>query len=170
MRLVGMGQAANVMYTNNRAWTYDVATIGFRYHMANLHAAIGLAQLAKIDRISRARRDLCRQYNSSLANIPEVRTPETDFRDVVPFLYYIRVPGDMRDALRSYLFDRGIDTGIHWQPGHTFSLFKNCKKGDLAVTEALSKQILSLPLHSDMSADTVNRISEAIASFAKAST
>jgi len=169
MRLVGMGQAANVMYTNNRAWTYDVATIGFRYHMANLHAAIGLAQLAKIDRISQARRNICRQYNSLLANLPNVRPPETDFHDVVPFLYYIRVSGGMRDALRSYLFDRGIDTGIHWQPGHTFSLFKDCKKGDLTVTEALSGQILSLPLHSDMSAKMVIRIAEAIASFIKAS-
>ncbi len=40
MRLVGMGQSASVMYQNQRAWTYDVKGIGFRDHMANLHAAI----------------------------------------------------------------------------------------------------------------------------------
>ncbi|HEV7180377.1 MAG TPA: DegT/DnrJ/EryC1/StrS family aminotransferase, partial [Candidatus Baltobacteraceae bacterium] len=38
MRLVGMGQPAEVMYQNQRAWTYDVKHLGFRYHMANLHA------------------------------------------------------------------------------------------------------------------------------------
>ena len=51
LRLVGMGQSATVMYKNQRAWTYDVEMIGFRDHMANLHAAIGLAQLSKIDKI-----------------------------------------------------------------------------------------------------------------------
>ena len=46
MRLIGMGQPASVMYTNSRAWTYDMRGLGFRYHMANLHGAIGLARLA----------------------------------------------------------------------------------------------------------------------------
>jgi len=55
MRLVGMGQPATVMYQNQRAWTYDVKYVGFRYHMANLHAAIGLSQLAKMDVISSTR-------------------------------------------------------------------------------------------------------------------
>jgi dTDP-4-amino-4,6-dideoxygalactose transaminase len=165
MRLVGMGQAANVMYTNNRAWTYDVATIGFRYHMANLHAAIGLAQLAKINRIAEARRSLSRRYNSMLFAIPEVRTPKTDFHDIVPFLYYIRVPAAARDGLRKHLFECGIDTGIHWQPGHHFSLFKDCRKGDLSVTEKLSGEILSLPLHSDMTSALVQRVVDGIATY-----
>ena len=43
MRLMGMGQSPSLMYRNERAWTYDVTRLGFRYHMANLHAAIGLA-------------------------------------------------------------------------------------------------------------------------------
>src|SRR5712664_2151887 len=42
MRLIGMTQPSTVMYQNQRAWTYDMKEIGFRYHMANLHAAIGL--------------------------------------------------------------------------------------------------------------------------------
>ena len=42
LRLVGMGQKSSIMYKNQRAWTYDVKRLGFRYHLANLHAAIGL--------------------------------------------------------------------------------------------------------------------------------
>src|SRR2546428_11647564 len=60
MRLIGMSQPAKVMYTNARAWTYDMRGIGFRYHMANMHAAIGLAQIAKMDRIAESRRAACR--------------------------------------------------------------------------------------------------------------
>jgi dTDP-4-amino-4,6-dideoxygalactose transaminase len=165
MRLIGMSQPSKIMYSNARAWTYDVATLGFRYHMPNLHAAIGLAQLAKMDRIAKARRSLCCQYNVRLADIPHVRVPKTSFDDVVPFLYYIRVPARVRDALRCHLSERGIDTGIHWPPGHSFSLFKSCRKGSLDVTDAVSSEILSLPLHSDMSAAMLNRVVEAIGDF-----
>jgi dTDP-4-amino-4,6-dideoxygalactose transaminase len=165
MRLIGMGQPASVMYTNARAWTYDMRTIGFRYHMANMHAAIGLAQLAKIDVISESRNSACRYYNEQLRDIPEVVVPKTDFHDVTPFLYYVRVPGDRRDALRAFLAERGIDTGIHWQPGHWFTLLKDCRRGDLSVTDRVGHEVLSLPLHSKMKSETLDRVIAGIRDF-----
>jgi dTDP-4-amino-4,6-dideoxygalactose transaminase len=165
MRLIGMGQPATVMYTNARAWTYDMRAIGFRYHMANMHAAIGLAQLAKMDVISASRNSACRYYNERLGDVPEVIVPKTDFHDVTPFLYYIRVPGDKRDALRAYLAERGIDTGIHWQPGHWFTLLKDCRRGDLSVTDRVGHEVLSLPLHSKMSSETLDRVISGIRDF-----
>lgn len=165
MRLVGMGQPSQVMYQNRRAWTYDVKSLGFRYHMANLHAAIGLAQLGKMDEISRSRREAALFYNSQLAGVPGVRIPETDLQDITPFLYYIRVPEDQRDALREHMGSLGIDTGIHWQPGHWFSMFKDCRRGDLTVTESIGKTILSLPLHSKMAPEDQRRVVEAVRSF-----
>lgn len=165
MRLIGMSQPAQVMYTDARAWTYDLRTQGFRYHMANLHAAIGLEQLAKIQRISSSRREACRYYNAGLKTVPGVATPKTDFHDVTPFLYYIRVPGDKRDALRSHLSAAGVDTGIHWQPGHWFTLLKNCRRGDLTVTDRVGHEVLSLPLHSDMSTATLDRVISAVSDF-----
>jgi len=165
MRLIGMGQPATVMYTNSRAWTYDMRTIGFRYHMANLHAAIGLAQLAKMDVISESRNSACRYYNEGLVDIPEVIVPLTDFHDITPFLYYIRVPGDQRDALRAYLAERGIDTGIHWQPGHWFTLLKDFRRGDLSVTDRVGHEVVSLPLHSKMPTETLDRVISGIRGF-----
>jgi len=165
MRLVGMTQPTNIMYNNERAWTYDVKQLGFRYHMGNLHAAIGLAQLKKIDRISETRQAACKYYNKMLRGIPEVRIPETNFKDITPFLYYIRVPCERRDALREYLFKNGVDNGIHWQPGHWFTLLKKCKKDDLAITDKVGKEILSLPLHSFMTTKTIDHISRMVQNF-----
>jgi dTDP-4-amino-4,6-dideoxygalactose transaminase len=165
MRLIGMGQPTSVMYQNRRAWTYDVKRLGFRYHMANLHAAIGLAQLAKLDEITLSRQAACRRYNERLSQVPGVRVPQTDFRDVTPFLYYIRVPEDRRDALRAGLAEQGIDTGIHWQPGHWFTFLKDCPRGDLSVTDQVGRQVLSLPLHSRMGAETVDRVCSGVAAF-----
>jgi dTDP-4-amino-4,6-dideoxygalactose transaminase len=165
MRLIGMTQPARVMYRNERAWTYDMRAIGFRYHMANLHAAIGLAQLAKMGRISESRRSYCRYYNERLGRIGGLRVPATDFTDITPFLYYIRVPEARRDGLRAHLKERGVDTGIHWQPGHRFTLFKDCRRGDLSVTDRVGNEILSLPLHSMMSRATLDRVIGGITSF-----
>ncbi len=167
MRLIGMGQPASVMYGNQRAWTYDVKRLGFRYHMANLHGAIGLSQLAKMPEITRSRQMACRMYNEMLADIPEVRTPLSTFESVTPFLYYIRVPVEKRQPLRDHLKERGIDTGIHWQPGHWFSLLQDVRRGDMDVTERVGNEILSLPLHSKMEHDTVKYIVNAIHAFFK---
>lgn len=165
MRLVGMGQPAEVMYQNQRAWTYDVKHLGYRYHMANMHAAIGLSQLAKIEFISKTRRETGLRYNQALSSVRGVRVPATNFDGITPFLYYIRVPATDRDDLRAFLKARNIDTGIHWQPGHWFSLFKDCKRGDLTVTEAVGHEVLSLPLHSNMSEATQQRVVDGVTEF-----
>jgi dTDP-4-amino-4,6-dideoxygalactose transaminase len=166
MRLVGMGQSAAVMYQNQRAWTYDVKRLGFRYHMANLHAALGLAQLAKFERIASTRRETCRFYNERLADLAEVKIPRSRFDgDITPFLYYVRVPAESRDELRAHLKARGIDTGIHWQPGHWFTLFRHCRRGDLPVTERVGHEILSLPLHSCMPRADAERVVDGIRGF-----
>ncbi|HKV35401.1 MAG TPA: DegT/DnrJ/EryC1/StrS family aminotransferase [Pyrinomonadaceae bacterium] len=165
MRLIGMTQPAKVMYTNERAWTYDMRALGFRYHMANMHAAIGLAQLEKIDSIAESRNSACRYYNERLRDVAEVKVPQTDFHDITPFLYYIRVSGDRRDALRAYLRERDIDTGIHWQPGHWFTLFKDCRRGDLSVSDRVGNEVLSLPLHSMMTKETLDRVIAAVRDF-----
>jgi dTDP-4-amino-4,6-dideoxygalactose transaminase len=165
MRLIGMGQPSSVMYQNQRAWTFDVSRLGFRYHMANMHAAIGLAQLAKMEDITKTRREACCYYSERLAGLPEVKVPNTDFSSVTPFLFYIRVPEHARGPLREHMRQRGIDSGIHWQPGHWFTLLKDCRKDDLAVTERVGREILSLPTHSRMTREEMERVAESVASF-----
>jgi dTDP-4-amino-4,6-dideoxygalactose transaminase len=165
MRLIGMGQPASEMYGNRRAWTYDVKGLGFRYHLANLHAAIGVAQIKKLPRIAEARRETCRLYNEQLADLDQVRTPEGDLDDAVPFLYYVRVPAELRDDLRSHLASLGIDTGIHWQPGHRFTLLRDRRRGDLTVTDRVGEEILTLPLHSAPAPGTTARVIDGLRSF-----
>lgn len=165
LRLLGMQQPAEVMYQNKRAWTFDVERVGFRYHMLNMHAAIGLAQLGKLERIKTSRQAASRRYNEKLHGLPLLRVPQTNFADVNPFLYYIRVPSEHRDGLRDFLKTNGVDTGIHWQPGHWFSLWKDCRAGDLSVTDVVGKEILSLPLHSCMSLETVDEVAKQVRSY-----
>ena len=164
-RLIGMTQSAERMYTNSRAWTYDMEELGFRYHMANLHAAIGIAQINKLDEIRSSRQATCQRYKEALSRIEWIWAPGGCFTDMNPFLYYIKVKNGSRDELREHMKSKGVETGIHWQAGHTFSYLKNCRRGSLSVTEETSKQILSLHLHSKMNSETIERVIDSIRSF-----
>jgi dTDP-4-amino-4,6-dideoxygalactose transaminase len=167
MRLMGMKQAAKVMYGNQRAWNYDVERLGFRYHLANLHAAIGLAQIRKFDAISKSRRYLFRRYEEAFRSLPGLRTPNIDIGMNVPFMYYLRVLDDRRDEFREFLKQNGVDTGIHWQPGHKFKLFKNCRSGKLTTTDEFSREIVTIPFHSNMPIESSQRVIDVVRGFFK---
>jgi dTDP-4-amino-4,6-dideoxygalactose transaminase len=164
-RLIGMTQPAAQMYTNSRAWTYDMEELGFRYHMANLHAAIGVAQIDKINEIRLSRQQACKKYHEELSSLEWIIAPKGNFDAVNPFLYYIRVLNGRREELRAHMKQCGVDTGIHWQAGHSFTFLKDCRRGSLRVTEGIVKEILSLPLHSKMTAEDINSIINSIKSF-----
>ena len=164
-RLIGMTQPATQMYKNSRAWTYDIEELGYRYHMANLHAAIGLSQVKKIDEIRRSRQESCKRYYQELSKLDWIHAPIGEFDTLNPFLYYIRVFNGQRSKLREHMKIQGVDTGIHWQAGHSFSFFKDCRRGSLEVTDRIVEQIISLPLHSKMSKVDIQRVINSIQTF-----
>ncbi|MFZ5675460.1 MAG: DegT/DnrJ/EryC1/StrS family aminotransferase [Pseudomonadota bacterium] len=165
MRLIGMKQATQTLYGNNRAWSYDVERLGFRYHLANLHAALGLAQLAKFDIIASTRRALFRQYQDAFSPIAGLRVPGGDMEGIVPFIFYLRVLDGRREAFRTFLAANGVDTGIHWQPAHGFSLFKDCRKDELPVTERMGREIVTIPFHSCMAPEAAEKVVDTVTRF-----
>ena len=119
---------------------------------------IGCAQIAKMDKIAKSRLESCMHYSNGLKNIDGIKIPDTDWIDVVPLLYYIRVKNKKREELINFLANKGIDAGVHWPPGHWFSLFQNCKRGDLSVCDQIGHEVLSLPTHSMMESKTVDKV------------
>jgi dTDP-4-amino-4,6-dideoxygalactose transaminase len=167
-RFLGIDRETHERYKNSRAWEYDVVDHGFRYHMTNINAAIGLSQLARAHEFIAARRAACRRYNERLAGLEAVRCPATDFGDVAPFIYTVRVPAERRERLIEHLKRQGIATGIHFLPAQDFSFLKGCRRGDLGVTERATREILTLPLHTLMPLATVERVADAIRGFFEA--
>jgi len=165
MRVLGSTLPVEVTYQNARLWSYDATAPGFRYHLSNVHAAIGLAQLGKLDWIRSSRQAACNQYTRRLEDLEGVSVPAADVSRLNPFLFYVRVTGGLRDAFRDHLAELGIDTGIHWTPAHTMTLFRPCRRGDLTVTERAASEVVSLPLHSGMPEAVVDRVCDAVESF-----
>jgi dTDP-4-amino-4,6-dideoxygalactose transaminase len=161
-RFLGIDRETLARYKNSRAWEYDVVSQGFRYHLTNINAAVGLSQLLRVEEFIASRRQSCRLYNRLLEGVAGVRCPCTDFDDVSPFIYTVRVPAERRERLIEHLRARGIATGIHFLPAQNFTYLKGFRRGDLDVTERVTREIVTLPLHTHMTATTIERVVRAI--------
>jgi len=166
IRLMGMGQPSSVMYKNKRAWTYDVEVHGYRYHLANLHAAIGVSQIKDFSKIKRTRINTVKYYNNNIKDNPLLEKPILN-KGIVPFIYYLRIKNNLREKFMEYLNKNKIDTGIHWQPGNKFKLFKKIKNDHLVETNSVAKEIVTIPLHSNMKAQDQKKIVKTINKFFK---
>jgi dTDP-4-amino-4,6-dideoxygalactose transaminase len=165
-RLLGMTQSNEKLYSNSRAYQFDVYGQGYRYHLANLHASIGLSQLRKLPEFIANRQKYCRLYNELLRAVPEIITPQTDFDDVSVFHYVIRVKDGKRQALASFLKESGVDSGIHWLPGNHFTWLRDCRGAkSIPVTDKIGDEILTLPLWSHMEEELILRVTDAIRKF-----
>lgn len=165
MRLLGQKQNQDKLYSNSRSWTYDVDDIGYRYHLANLHAAIGLKQLDKINNIKDGRQKIFNYYYEELKNIEHLKVPEKITNGIVPFIFVVRILNNKRAEFIDYLSKYGVDTGIHWQPGHKFSYFNGCRCGDLSVTNMISNEIVTIPMYPDLTELDMKKIVKTIKSF-----
>ena len=148
-----------------KGWDYEIESKGFRYHMNTITATIGISQIKRIEDFISSRRIICQKYNEAFKDIPNLKIPETDYSNVSPFIYYLRMVNGEREKLQEYLIDQNIDTGINFIPVHNKAHFKNCKRGDMTVTDKVASEIFHIPLHSHMQKDFVDRVINGINGF-----
>jgi dTDP-4-amino-4,6-dideoxygalactose transaminase len=165
MRLLGVDKDTTERYKNRRAWEYDVTGPGFRYHLTNILASVGVSQMLRIDEFIATRQDVCRRYNAAFSGLPGVRVPRSDFRDVSPFIYTLRVTDGRRGALIEHLAERGVDCGIHFVPVHRHDYFKDARRGDMTVTDRVVGEVTTLPLHSCMKPESYERVIDGVRGF-----
>ena len=165
MRLLGVDKDTTERYKNRRAWEYDVLSEGYRYHLTNILASVGVSQIKRASEFIASRQRVCQAYSNAFRGISGLRVPHTDFKGVSPFIYSLRVLNGKRDALIAHLDQRAIEIGIHFVPVHEHTYFKSCRSGDMSVTDRVVKEVLTLPLHSNMHQEHVERVIEGVTSF-----
>ena len=119
-------------------------------------AAIGLEQLKRFPEIVATRQRLARHYDELLQKHPRIRLLPRDYDTVVPHIYVVRIENmPDRKALQANMLDQGIQTGVHYQPNHMLSFYRDPQALPLPVTDTLFSDLLTLPLHSDLSEQDV---------------
>ena len=162
IRLLGVEKDSDNRYLNKRTWDFDVKQQGWRYHMSNIMAAIGSVQLRKFEIFKNRRQDLAIQYVLKLKKINQIRLLDIDYNNINPHIFVIKILNGERDILKEFLEKNSIQTGIHWKPNHLLSFFKS---KSLKKTELIYAQILTLPLHPDMTSNDIEYITDLICKF-----
>ena len=165
MRLLGVDRDTAERYRNRRAWDYDVVCEGYRYHLTNIMASVGVSQIKRAEEFLVSRQQVCRRYNAAFKNIPGVRVPASDFVDVSPFIYTLRALDWRRNALITHLQARNIGVGVHFIPVHKHAHFSDCPRGDMTVTDLVAGEVVTLPLHSNMRPEFVESVIEGVCDF-----
>lgn len=158
-----LAKKISMLRDHGRKDKYLHEILGLNLRMDEIHAAIGRESLKHISEWNKKRREVAAQYNRSLDGLDLVIPTEKSWAEHVYHLYVIRVKE--RDKLAAYLNEKGVSTGVHYPvPLHK----QPCMLADvhLPVTERCVEEILSLPMHPQLSREEVeyvcNNIGEAL--------
>lgn len=164
--LHGLSRDAWARYAPGAPAQYDVVMAGFKYNMMDLQAALGLAQLARLDAMQQQRSRLWARYDEGLAELPIERpaaVPETwtHARHLYTVIVEPERCGWTRDGLQAALGREGIGTSVHFRSLHLHTYYAErfgLRRGMFPNAEFHSDHSLSLPFWSGMPLSDVDRV------------
>jgi len=171
LKFHGLGIDAYDRHTQGRSPQAEVLEPGYKYNMPDILAALGISQLARVDKFNRQRTSLAMRYRERLAEVDEI-LPLSDPPYPIKHawhLFIIRLDTDKaglsRDQFMSELKQKNIGTGLHFRAVHLQKYYRESigmRRGMLPNTEWNSDRICSLPLFADMTAEDVDDVVNAI--------
>jgi UDP-4-amino-4-deoxy-L-arabinose-oxoglutarate aminotransferase len=171
LRFHGVDQDAWKRYAREASRNYDLFEPGWKYNLTDLQAAVGIAQLRRIEEMNARRTKLAELYDQLLDSIPEIIRPAK-----VPYpsrhswhLYTILIDpektGLTRDEFREEMRKRNIGTGLHFLAVHELSFYReryHPVSELLKNSEYVAARIVSLPLFPDMQEEDVVKVVEEV--------
>ena len=139
---------------NRKGFDYDVGRLGWNYYMNEISAAIGLVQLKKLDKANKIRKNIAKRYFTEL----KIKNKMPYSNDYSYHFYWIRVKN--RIKFMKKMSEKGIETGIHYNPVHLMTYYRNNTK--LPITEMISKEIVSIPTHPNLNEREIDHIIKSI--------
>jgi len=160
-RWVGLSKETWIRSSGDRvyAWQYFVDKIGYKYHMSDIQAAIGIVQLRKLKQLNGRRREIAARYQQELADLPWIELPkEKPYAESSWHLFQIKLANEeLRDRLIGHLQDHQIAPGVHYYPCHLQPYYIHLK-AEVPVSAEIWKRILTLPIHPNMTDEDQERV------------
>lgn len=175
LRLHGISRDAWKRYTEEGSWYYEVIEAGYKYNMTDLHAAVGIAQLKKLEDMWQKRKEIARSYTEAFGEIQEIETPVVkEDRESAWHLYVIKLKTEMLKIDRNHFIDelkkRGIGTSVHFIPLHRHPYYRRnfkCKSWEFPVSDRSYERIISLPIYPSMTEKDVDRVINSVIDITK---
>ncbi|HEX4240764.1 MAG TPA: UDP-4-amino-4,6-dideoxy-N-acetyl-beta-L-altrosamine transaminase [Steroidobacteraceae bacterium] len=151
------------------AWYYEQQILGFNYRMTELHAALGLSQLARLDRMHERRERLAARYDRLLAGMPLLLPARLEDRRSAWHLYVVEIDETRTPRSRAQVFERlraqGIGANVHYIPIHTQPFYSRLgfKPGDFPASERYYRRAISIPLFPALTDDQQDEVVRALA-------
>jgi dTDP-4-amino-4,6-dideoxygalactose transaminase len=169
--LHGLSRDAWKRYASDGSWRYDVVLPGYKTNMTDIQAALGLAQLAKLERNTARRAEIARRYTSAFSRRPElIPAPSGHPGDRhAHHLYILRLNLERlrlgRDQFFEELAARGIGASVHFIPVYHFSYYAErfgWQAEQYPVAEQVFRSCISLPCYPRMTEADVERVIAAV--------
>ncbi len=140
---------------------YDVIELGYNYRMDDIHSAIGLVQLNKVQADLEKRVINRASYLEKLNGIKEIIVPFANYHEFTSNYIFTIVLKDSnykkRNRIREKLAEIGIQTSVHYPAVHLFSIYKDFFT-QLPITEYLADNLITLPMYSKLTEEDINYI------------
>ena len=143
--------------TGTYKWEYDVKEVGYKSHMNDITASIGLEQLKKLPDMQLKRSKIAERYISH--NLPVQIQPILNSS-----LHLLSIRCDRRNDLADHLRGKGINTGVHYKPIHLYDCWGK-QRPFLPIVEREWQRLLTLPLYPDLELEKVDYICDSIKEF-----
>jgi dTDP-4-amino-4,6-dideoxygalactose transaminase len=144
--------------TSRIGTTYDISELGWNFYMNEFAAAVGIEQLKKLDFLNKKRKKIAERY------FKEIKSEQKMPIDIGCSYHFYWICVNNRKKFMKKMNDKGIETGIHYRPIHTMTMYKN-KKIKLHETEKVGENVVSIPTHPNLSNMDVNHIISSINKF-----
>jgi perosamine synthetase len=155
--------AAGISDNEAMHWHYKISVLGYKYNMNDIAAAIGLAQLKKLDAMNAKRAKIIEKYLDGIKNLKFIK-PIFPYEKGNGAYWYFGIRCNKRDDLIIFLKNRGIATGVHFYPLTLQPLFKPYAYG-CKVAEKIWKTFITIPSHTDLTQEEVEFVLKSIVLF-----
>jgi len=146
-------------------WEFQMNRTGRRAIMNNVTAAMGVAQLEKLDSFIERRKVIFETYYQSLNGVGDIDLPPIPSFDHTSSYYFFWIQTKQRDKLAKFLLNQGIYTTFRYWPLDKVDLFSDYVKNTYPNSEYAAKHTLNLPLHQGLSDQEVTLIIKSIKTF-----
>ena len=148
-------------------WHSEMQDLGYNYRLSEVHCALGLSQMKRLDSFVSRRRELANLYLEQLAGVDGIILPP-HCEGHAWHLFALQVNEDMHKDLFMYLRENGINPQVHYRPVPLQPYYRQkfgYKAGDFPEAERYYKRAMSLPLFPLMEDSDVRRVTDTIKNF-----